>query len=353
MNNFEYRKLRPFKWFVLNNFPFIEADFDAITEYELYCRLVNYVNKVIDRLNSVGEQTDDLTNAFTELKNYVNNYFVNLDVQEEINNKLDEMTESGVLAEIINQQIFDELNTEINNLKEEMSRRIIYVDTFIDDLLEVEFLKNNDYVITRGYHQVGDGGEAKYFITDNPTEQVNGYTVITIQNELYAVLDYNDEINVKQFGAKGNGIDDDIAYLQDCIDYTADKKIICKIPDGIYIISEQLLIPSFAKIYGNGRTTVIKTKDDTDLVYHTMCSANASSINARLARNDNSTFLAQGYPAVSEICTYYVHDIELKNFAINGNWNNRDLENWDKVYQTEYSNIQREPRYRFRTSKSI
>ena len=29
--NFDYKNLSPFKWFVLENFPFIEADFDAFT----------------------------------------------------------------------------------------------------------------------------------------------------------------------------------------------------------------------------------------------------------------------------------------------------------------------------------
>ena len=38
MNMFNH--LPPFKWYVLQNFPFIEADFDAITNYQLLCTLV-------------------------------------------------------------------------------------------------------------------------------------------------------------------------------------------------------------------------------------------------------------------------------------------------------------------------
>lgn len=113
--DFYYKKLCPFKWYVLNNFPFIEATFDAITEYELYCKLVEYVNKVIADMNDLGLQTENLTNAFIELENYVNNYFATLDVQEEINAKLDEMVEDGTLAEIINQEVFAELNQKISN----------------------------------------------------------------------------------------------------------------------------------------------------------------------------------------------------------------------------------------------
>lgn len=101
MNKFEYKNLTPFKWFVLENFPFIEADFDALTEWQLFCKLGKEINKIIDSQNVVGKQAEQLTNAFNNLQMYVNNYFNNLDVQEEINNKLNEMAESGELTEIL------------------------------------------------------------------------------------------------------------------------------------------------------------------------------------------------------------------------------------------------------------
>lgn len=99
--NFNFNKLSPFKWFVLENFPFIEADFDALTEWQLFCKIGKEINKIIDSQNIVGEQAETLTNAFNTLKNYVDNYFNNLDVQDEINNKLNEMASDGTLANII------------------------------------------------------------------------------------------------------------------------------------------------------------------------------------------------------------------------------------------------------------
>ena len=92
MNNLN--KVPPFKGWVIQNFPFIEADFDAITEYQLLCKVVEYLNKVIANENQLSESM-----------NYVLNYFNNLDVQEEIDNKLDEMAESGELTEIIAQYL--------------------------------------------------------------------------------------------------------------------------------------------------------------------------------------------------------------------------------------------------------
>jgi len=106
MSNFKYKNLTPFKWFVLENFPFIEADFDALSEWQLFCKLGKELNKLINSTNTLGTQVEDLTN-----------YFNNLDVQDEIDNKLNEMAESGELANIINVQIFENLNNELNEVK--------------------------------------------------------------------------------------------------------------------------------------------------------------------------------------------------------------------------------------------
>lgn len=117
INPFNFKRVSPFKWFVIENFPFIEEDFDAITEYQLYCKLVEYLNKVIASNNLLGTQVENITNAVIELENYVNNYFNNLDVQEEINNKLNQMAEDGTLADIINQEIFGEIQANIKKLE--------------------------------------------------------------------------------------------------------------------------------------------------------------------------------------------------------------------------------------------
>lgn len=126
MNNFDYKNLTPFKWFVLENFPFIENDFDAINNYHLFSKVVEYLNKTIDNMNLTGEQMENVTNAMTNLQDYVNNYFKNLDVQEEINNKLDEMVEDGTLETIFNNlldSVYDDIG-DVNVQLQELNSRI-------------------------------------------------------------------------------------------------------------------------------------------------------------------------------------------------------------------------------------
>ena len=124
INDKTYIPLTPFKGWVLENFPFIEANFDAITNYELLCLIVKYLNEVISNQNQVQELGSELVTAYNELLEYVNNYFNNLDVQEEINNKLDTMAQDGSLTNLIKeyvdpiyQDFEDDINDQVNQLK--------------------------------------------------------------------------------------------------------------------------------------------------------------------------------------------------------------------------------------------
>ena len=119
--------LPPFKWFVLQNFPYIEDDFDALTNWQLFCKLGKEMNQIIEKTNLTGEQVENLTNASNTLKAYVDDYFENLDVTDEINAKLDEMAQSGQLQELLDQQyqaLRSEVNQTINNNNVVINNRI-------------------------------------------------------------------------------------------------------------------------------------------------------------------------------------------------------------------------------------
>lgn len=123
-NNFKpemgtYKPLRPFNLFMKNNFPFIENTFEALDTYGLLCEIVKYLNIVIENTNTTEENVTALSNAFNQLNDYVSHYFDNLDVQEEINNKLDEMATTGVL-----QSMVDDYFSYVTNLIAAQNRTI-------------------------------------------------------------------------------------------------------------------------------------------------------------------------------------------------------------------------------------
>lgn len=103
-NNSKIGNPFPFKVFCQKVIPLA---FDESMSYlELLYSLLHYLKEiVIPAVNNNAEAVEELQNLYNELKSYVDNYFDNLDVQEEINNKLDEMAESGELTEIISQYL--------------------------------------------------------------------------------------------------------------------------------------------------------------------------------------------------------------------------------------------------------
>lgn len=76
---------------------------------------------VIPALNNNAEAVVELQNLYVELKNYVDNYFDNLDVQDEINNKLNQMVEDGTFDDIINNTLFNQLNEKIDNIENKIT----------------------------------------------------------------------------------------------------------------------------------------------------------------------------------------------------------------------------------------
>ena len=68
---------------------------ESLTYEEQLLWFMNYLQENV--IPAVNNNAD----ALEELQNYVSHYFDNLDVQEEINNKLDEMAEDGSLTALI------------------------------------------------------------------------------------------------------------------------------------------------------------------------------------------------------------------------------------------------------------
>lgn len=62
-------------------------------------------NKIIAQWKAMQKNFNNLQDAFNDLKSYVQDYFKNLNVQEEINNKLNEMFENGTILQIFTESV--------------------------------------------------------------------------------------------------------------------------------------------------------------------------------------------------------------------------------------------------------
>lgn len=229
-----------FKRFVIQNFPFIEEDFDALSNYQLFCKVVEYLNKVIGSQNEVTQQME-----------YVLNYFNTLDVQDEINNKLDAMAEAGTLEEIM----ADYLNT----------RAVFGFDT-VAELKNADNLTNGSFARTLGYYAKNDKGSALYkirTITNDDVVDEKFILKMTNDNSLIAELIVTDTISPEQIGVKRDQTNDDALYIQDCINYSKTNGVKVIFGNNIYYVKSSLNMPEFYSIdFQNITLQAIDTIDE-------------------------------------------------------------------------------------------
>jgi len=91
----DYKTLQPFRYWCQKVLPLVYDD--SLSYYELLCKVVDYLNKTMEDVETLHSDVTSLHTAYNELQSYVNNYFSALDVQKEINNKLDQMANDGTL----------------------------------------------------------------------------------------------------------------------------------------------------------------------------------------------------------------------------------------------------------------
>lgn len=98
-------------------------DKESGTVLQQTARMYEKVNEVVQSVNNQNTTIDDYIGKFNELHDYVYDYFDNLDVQEEINNKLDQMFTDGQLAPLV--------DNYLSYIDSEMTERFGTQDTII------------------------------------------------------------------------------------------------------------------------------------------------------------------------------------------------------------------------------
>lgn len=257
-----YKDLKPFDLVLIQKFPFIEEDFDAINIYGIISKIKDCLNTTIANQQIVQENQ-------TDLYDYVNTYFTNLDVQVEINNKLDDMTESGQLAEIIESYI------NLNSL-------IIFNN--VQTMKNAQNLKDGSNCKTLGFYSVNDGGSCEYLIKEiTNNDIIDNITIIPLQNNLVAHLILKDEMSPEQFGAYGDGIHNDTLSLQKA----CDSEKIVKCNNKTYLVNEEIkikttfIMDNFSKIKADNNfldnivVSITKDRQRRNMEYYINVDSNA------------------------------------------------------------------------------
>ena len=103
-------------------------------------RMYNKVNELVRIANEQWETIQDYINQFIELKDYVEDYFDNLDVQTEINNKLDAMVNNGTFELLFAKYVdpyFESINNDITELEGKVNALNTNAPTVVTDASEM------------------------------------------------------------------------------------------------------------------------------------------------------------------------------------------------------------------------
>lgn len=235
-------KLRPFTRFCMTIGELPTSYLMSMTYYEQIIWFTKYLQEtVIPAINNNATAVEE-----------IQNFLKTLDLQDEVDNKLDEMAESGELQEIMAAY----LNT-----------KAIFGFDNVASMKEATNLIDGSYAETLGYYSKNDGGKALYKVRQITNDDVvDEMLIIALYDDnLIAELIAKDEVNVRQLGAKGDGISNDTNYLQTAID---NFKII-DLGVGNYLVNSQLNIDNdgrhikgsdivgLSSIQGKGKTNIL------------------------------------------------------------------------------------------------
>lgn len=145
--------------------------------------IISEVKKAIEGFKALSAKTDDFETTLNNALEYINNYFKNLDVQKEINNKLEEMKENGELADIIAAFL-------------KAPNYYLSVQSMIADTA----ITNNSVAITASYNTTANDGSCLYWIHTPKSYDFE----IALSNNLYAYPCPMGIPTVREFGATAN-----------------------------------------------------------------------------------------------------------------------------------------------------
>lgn len=216
MNNVEKLPLRDFTKYCMSIAQVPTSYLSGLTIEEQLLWLCSFLTKnVIPVVNNNAESVEELQELYRLLKDYVDNYFDNLDIQEEVNTKLEDMAQSGELAELISQYLEAQAIIGFNNNA---------------SLAAAENLANGSFARTYGRLTYNDGEGALYKIrTRTNADEPDGDTLIALtntENLVAEIIPYSRNYNLQQ------QIDDINANLEEQIICIGDSYGAGAVPGG-------------------------------------------------------------------------------------------------------------------------
>lgn len=150
-----YYGCSPFYTFAIQNFPFLEKDFDALNDYQMMCQIFKYldneIKKVDEKYSGIYETVEKLENDFntfkTEVLSIIENFktdilnSVNIELDKQYNKVLTLLNQYQIVFYAYIDSKISEVNTRIDdieigaiNIYNPLTGKIEPIQNVIDDI---------------------------------------------------------------------------------------------------------------------------------------------------------------------------------------------------------------------------
>lgn len=244
---------------------------NELSYYEKLCRVVEELDKVLHDVNLLHGEYVFLEGMFNQLKSYVDDYFKNLDVQTEINIKLDNMLANGD---------FDALFSAI------LMHSTYAFESYEDIPANFSFAENSKVITKNGFYEVSNSNNGLGIAFGN-----------VFLNPVGDVLN----ITAVPHGDIGATINAAMSLFKNIY-----------IPAGTYVSMTPIDMVSNVNIYGDGESSVITSQND---FLHAEQATGFSIFNLRINGNGtNNGIVFQALTANSRVTRSNIKNIWLHYF---------------------------------------
>lgn len=205
---------------------------ESLSYYEVLC-------KIQQKLNEIIESQNNLQDEFYKLKEWIDTQ-----VESYTKEQLQEWLDNGTLENILHSLL-----------------NITTIVESVDILKTKDNLVENQFIRTLGFHNINDKGGALYKIEKNVIP--NEMDIITLQNELYAVLQDTD-INVMKYGCYCNENYDDSSIIRYCIEKSIINQCEVIIPTNTYYLKTTDNTHSNAIFWINSNNVTINCEKEVE-----------------------------------------------------------------------------------------
>ena len=205
-------------------------EFNDFTLNELICKLAQKMNEVITQSN--------------ESFNYLD-WLKGQGLSDEVIKIMLEWKEDGTLETLINDVLLQNIQNDIESINTKLTNNIETINLQMDNI-ETNHLNDIELINTKLTNDVG-----------------------AINLQLDNIKTNHLNVNIRDFGAKCDGITDDTEAIKKAINKIKENngKSSLDLSSGTILISENIIIPPLVKIYGRGiYKTTIKAKEGVSIL---------------------------------------------------------------------------------------